>query len=687
MKTDNPLLDDVALPAFSKISPAQIEPALDVVLAEARVVRDTVLAEPGGPTWENFIAPMLRVDNRLGRLWSIVSHLHHVANTDDLREAYAACLPKLITYSTEISQDGRLYARTQALADANAKNQALSPQQAMLLTHQLRDFKLAGVHLDDAPKAALAGCFQTLAGLSHAFDNNVLDASQGWTFHAQTAEQLAGIPDLIVQGAAAAAKARQLEGWVLTLDQPVYVAVMQHAQDCDVRQACYEAFVTRASDQGPNAGKWDNAQNAVDILAQRAEIAKILGYANYAEVSLVPKMVHTTAQVMDFVTGLESKLHAQATTEFARLQTFASEHLGIVTLAPWDVGFASEALRKAHFDLDQEQLRAYFPLPKVLEGLFALTKKLFDVDVVLQPGVDVWHPDVQCFAVKNTDGTLCGEFYLDACARQGKQPGAWVADFCERYRDTDGTLQTPVAFVNCNFNPADGDQPALLTHDDVLTLFHEFGHCLHHMLSEVDVLGLSGTAGVAWDCVEMPSQIMELWCFARPVIDMMSGHVETGEPLPDVLYDRMIAARHFHSGLRLLRQLFFARFDFTAHMAADGLDVEQLQQLADETRQRNVVTPSLPIDRFQNSFSHIFAGGYAAGYYSYLWAEILSSDAFSVFEAGDLMDAELGAKLRRDIFAMGGSKDFGDCFKAFAGRDPNQAAFLRHNGVGDCHGQ
>lgn len=682
MKHDHPLLLDAALPPFSQIRPEQIEPALDAVLAKARAARDAVLAESDPPSWSNFIEPLNQVDNQLSRLWSIVSHLHHVQDTEDLRAVYQACLPKLMDYSTEMAQDPRLYARLEALATSLEADVKYSDAQRKLVANQLRDFRLAGVHLEDQSKSKLAACFQELARLGHRFDNHVLDATAGWVYHTTHADELVGIPELIQEGAQQTAQQRGLEGWVLSLDQPVYMAVMQHAQSSKLRQQFYTAYVTRASDQGPNAGQWDNAQIASDILMQRAQVAKLLGYDHYAQVSLATKMAASTEEVMDFIESLEDRLLNQARSELAQLEAFAQDTLSLDALAPWDIAFASEAFRKAHYALDQEQLRSYFPLPKVLEGLFRLTQTLFDIRVERQSGVDVWDKSVACFAVRDGRGDLMGQFYLDPCARRGKQAGAWVSDYCERYRSADGRLQTPVAFVNCNFNPAKGKQPPLLTHDDVLTLFHEFGHCLHHMLSTVEVLGVSGTAGVPWDCVEMPSQIMELWCWSKPVLAMISGHVETGEALPDDVYERLLSARHFQSGLRLMRQLFFARFDFSAHQEAGGLDVDALQALADATRKRDVVTPSLPIDRFQNSFSHIFAGGYAAGYYSYLWAEILSSDAFAKFEeCGDVLDPKLGAQLRQAIFAVGGSRDFGQCFETFRGRPPQQTAFLRHHGV------
>ncbi len=677
----NPLLTMDGLPPFSQIKPEQVKPAVEHAIADCKRRVDTVLACGEEVfTWDNLVAPLEEVNDRLGRIWSPVSHLNSVLNSDELRQAYESCLPLLSEYHTWMGQHEGLFEAYQSLADRDSFKK-LSLAQQKEVNNTLRDFRLSGIALEASQKQRFGAIKSRLSDLASSFSNRVLDATQAWTRQITDQSQLAGLPESALAAAKAQAEARELDGWLFTLDIPSYLPVMMYADDAALREELYRAYCTRASDQGPNAGEFDNTAIIEETLALKQELATLLGYENYAQLSLTTKMAENEQQVLDFLDQLAERSYPQGQAELAELAEFAREHHGVEQLNAWDVTYYGEKLKQHKYTISDEELRPYFPEHKVIHGLFETVKRLFGVKVVERFGVEEWHPDVRFFDIFGEDGELRGSFYLDLYARANKRGGAWMDDCIGRRYREDGSLQKPVAYLTCNFNGPVGDTPALFTHNEVETLFHEFGHGIHHMLTKVDVAGVAGINGVAWDAVELPSQFLENWCWQPEALAFISGHYETGEPLPADMLERMLAARNFHSALMMLRQLEFALFDFRLHMATDASQPGRVQEILNQVRETVSVLPPPAFNRFQHSFAHIFAGGYAAGYYSYKWAEVLSSDAFSRFEEEGVFSAKTGRDFLHAILEQGGSKEPMELFKQFRGREPKIDALLRHSGI------
>lgn len=671
-----------ALPAFSQIDPQQIEPTIATLLEKNRKKLTHLLSQPQPYTWSNLMEPLEDMNDELSKTWSPISHLHSVKENDALRDAYNKVLPILTEYHTEISQNKALFEAIASIAASPEFNQ-LNPAQRKIIENDLRDFKLAGIHLADADKAKLAQLEQKLSQLMTKFSENLLDATHAWTLHFPDTTRLAGLPAQALQLAEQNAQQRNQTGYVITLDYPSYSTALKFLDDRELRRTIYEAATTRASDQGPHAGKWDNAAIIDEILAIRHEMAQIVGFPNYADYSLATKMAKEPAAVLHFLEDLLKRSKPIAEAEFQELADLAKREHGIADLAAWDVAYYSERLQSSKFQFTQEDFRPYFPIDKVLNGMFTLIHKLYGITITEQKNIDTWHPDVRFYAIHDDKNELRAGFYIDLYARQHKRDGAWMDECVTRRRLSHDKIQLPVAYLTCNFMPPVSGNPALLTHDDVITLFHEFGHCLHHMLTRVDYLSVSGIHGVAWDAVEFPSQFMENYCWEKEAIDMISGHYQTGEPLPTELYEKLNAAKHFQTGMQMVRQLEFALFDFRLHLYYKPNDTGQVQRILDETRQQASVVPTPSFNRFQNSFSHIFAGSYAAGYYSYKWAEVLSADAYAQFEEKGIFDRQTGTSFLSNILEIGGVRDPMQSFIAFRGREPQIDALLRHSGMTD----
>ncbi|NQD91490.1 oligopeptidase A [Pseudomonas sp. CrR25] len=677
MTANNPLLQDFDLPPYSAISPEHVEPAIETILADNRVKIAEILGQSGAsPSWGGLVQALDELHARLGRAWGPVSHLNAVCNSSELRQAYEACLPKLSEYWTELGHNRALYQAYQTLA-ASPAAVGFEVAQQTILTHALRDFHLSGIDLADADKQRFGAIQSKLAELGSRFSNQLLDATQAWTKHVADEAQLAGVTDSAKAQMKQAAAAKNLDGWLISLEFPSYYAVMTYADDRALREEVYAAYCTRASDQGPNAGQHDNGPVMQEILDLRQELARLLGYANYAELSLATKMAESDEQVLSFLRDLAVRSKPFATQDLEELRAFAAEQ-GCADLQSWDVGYYGEKLREQRYSISQEILRPYFPVDKVLSGLFAIVEKLYGIQIEELSGFDSWHPDVRLFEIKE-NGQHVGRFFFDLYARAHKRGGAWMDGARDKRRTATGELVSPVANLVCNFTPAVGDRPALLTHDEVTTLFHEFGHGLHHLLTRVEHAGASGINGVAWDAVELPSQFMENWCWEPEGLALISGHFESGEPLPQDLLDKMLAAKNFQSGLMMVRQLEFSLFDFELHVShGDGRSVlDVLEGIRGEV---SVLRPPA-YNRFANGFAHIFAGGYAAGYYSYKWAEVLSADAFSRFEEEGVFNSTTGRAFREAILARGGSQEPMQLFVDFRGREPRIDALLRHLGL------
>ncbi|MEZ6967510.1 oligopeptidase A [Aeromonas sp. S9(2024)] len=676
----NPLLTMDSLPPFSQIEPEQVQPAVTQAIADCKQKIADVLAKQEPHTWDSLIAPLEEVNDRLARIWSPVSHLNSVLNSEALRAAHDACLPLLSEFQTYVGQHEGLYQAYRELAESDDFPR-LDDAQRKEIQNTLRDFRLSGIGLPAEAQQRYGEIQARLSELASRFSNNVLDATQGWHKLVADEAELAGLPESVLAAARQMAELKGKQGWLFTLDIPSYLPVMMYADNRELRAEMYEAFTTRASDQGPNAGKWDNSAIMTELLALRRELAQLLGFANYAELSLATKMADKTEQVVNFLTDLARRSLPQGKAELEEIRAFAAEQHGQSELAAWDLAYYAEKLKQHKFSISDEQLRPYFPASKVVKGLFEVVKRVFGMKVRERLGIDTWHPDVRFYDIFDADDELRGSFYLDLYAREHKQGGAWM-DVClgRRYR-RDGSLQKPVAYLTCNFNgPVDG-KPALFTHNEVVTLFHEFGHGIHHMLTRVDVAGVAGINGVAWDAVELPSQFLENWCWESEALAFISGHYETGEPLPADLLEKMMAARNFQAAMQMLRQLEFALFDFRLHQEFDPAKPDQIPALLDEVRSQVAVMTPPAFNRFQHSFSHIFAGGYAAGYYSYKWAEVLSADAFSRFEEEGIFNPVTGQSFLRHILEKGGSKEPMELFKAFRGREPRVDALLRHSGI------
>ncbi len=673
----NPLLEQTGLPAFSLIRPEHVEPAIDVLLAENRRRITELLENVEGPSWRNLVEPIEEWEDRLERAWSPVSHMNAVVNSDELRAAYNACLPKLSDYATEMGHNEALFGAYQAVAEQTDR---LDDAQRKVLDNALRDFHLSGVDLPPAEKERFKQISQELSQLTSSFSENVLDATNAWSKRIDDVEALAGLPQSAIDLARQTAEQRGEQGCLLTLDFPSYFPVMTYADDPALRREMYEAYQTRASDQGPDQGKFDNSENMERILALRHEQAQLLGFASYAECSLARKMARSTDEVLQFLHDLAARSKPQAERELEELKAFAAEQHGVNALEPWDIAYFSEKLRQQRYSITQEEVKPYFPETRVVPGMFEVVGKLYGVSFHEVQGVDSWHPDVKFYEIRDHDGSLRGQFYFDLYARRNKRGGAWM-DTCQSRMKTETVEQIPVAYMVCNFTPPVGDKPALLSHDEVETLFHEFGHGLHHMLTRVDYVAVSGINGVAWDAVELPSQFMENYCWQREALDMFAAHYESGERIPDELYRRMLAAKNFQSGMMMVRQLEFSLFDFRIHGEFDPAGGGRIYEILGEVRDEVAVIRPPAWGRFAHAFSHIFAGGYAAGYYSYKWAEVLSADAFALFEDNGVFDQSTGQSFLHNILEKGGSRDAMDLFVAFRGREPQIDALLRHTGI------
>jgi oligopeptidase A len=669
---DNPLLAQSPLPEFAAIRPEHVEPAVREVLAANRSRIDELTAL-GEPTFRDVVEPLEELQHRVSRVWSPVSHLNAVLNSEPLRASYNACLPLLSAYQTDLTQSEPLYRAYENIA--RREGDSLGPVEKRVVEHALRDFRLAGVGLDAERKRRFKNVMLELTQLQAKFEENVLDATNGWTHHVTDASHLRGLNESIVEQARRRAQEKNLDGWLLTLDQPTYVAVVTDAEHEPLRRTVYEAWTTRASDQGPNAGRWDNSPVMENILRLRHEAARLLDFSNYAEYALATRMARTVEEVITFLRDLAKSARPAARREFEELEAFAGRKLNA-----WDVGFYAERMQRERYSISQEELRPYFPLPHVLGGLFQTAERLFDLRIRERTNVPVWHPDVRFFDIENGAGKPVGSFYLDAYARPNKRSGAWMDECVGRKRLSTGAA-LPVAYLVCNVLPPNGDRPALLTHDDVVTLFHEFGHGLHHLLTRVDYPSLAGINGVAWDAVELPSQFLENYAWHPDVLQKISRHVRTGAPLPAEMQSQLIATRSFHAGLQTMRQLEFALFDFRMHAEYDPARGGRVAEILADVRKEVAVIPVPPWNRFPNSFGHIFAGGYAAGYYSYKWAEVLAADAFSAFEETGVFDHATANRFLDAILVRGGSRDPLDAFVEFRGRRPDVRALLKQHGI------
>ena len=672
----NPLLSNSPLPRFSQIKSEHVLPAIKETLNNCRKTIETVLEQHSEFTWDNLIQPIDEMDEKFSRAWSPVSHLNSVKNSPELREAYEACLPLLSEYSTWVGQHKPLYQAYKQLKDSK-HYENLSKAQKKVIDNALRDFELSGIGLSEEKQKRYGEIVAKLSELSSQYSNNVLDATMGWSKLITNVEDLAGMPESALAAAKEQAKAKDQEGWLLTLDIPSYLPIMTYCDNRDLRFELYQAYNTRASDQGPNAGKWDNTEIIKQILSLRAELAQLLGFTTYADKSLATKMAETTTQVTEFLTDLASKAKPQGEKELADLKRYAYEYFGASDIKPWDIAYYSEKQKQHLYTINDEELRPYFPEQRVVNGLFAVVQRIFGITAKQRHDVEVWAPEVKFYDLYDATGELKGSFYLDLYAREHKRGGAWMDDCIGRMRFADGHIQKPVAYLTCNFNRPIGDKPALFTHNEVTTLFHEFGHGLHHMLTEIDVSSVAGINGVPWDAVELPSQFLENWCWQPEALEFISGHYQTGEPLPQQMLEKMLDAKNFQAALFILRQLEFGLFDFKLHSDKTPDILETLKQV----RQQVAVVPTVDWGRFPHAFSHIFAGGYAAGYYSYLWAEVLSADAFSRFEEEGIFNENTGNAFLDNILSQGGSDEPMTLFKNFRGREPQLEALLRHYGI------
>jgi len=711
MSSENSLLNGAALPAFSSIRAADVVPAIDAILADYQAGIERLTTTGAAHDFDHVMLEQERLDQRLSRVWAPVSHLHAVADTPELRAAYEQAEEKITDFSSGLGQNRALYAAVQAVADAPGFAQRTRPERA-LVEHALRDFKLSGVALEEPARTRFREIANELSKLTTAFSNAVLDATDAWQERIEDERDLAGIPESGRAVLREYAREHDLDGWLATLKQPSVQAVLTYANDRSLRERVYWAYQTRASDQGPNAGKFDNSERMERILALRHEAARLLGFANSAEESLATKMATTPDEVLAFLRDLIARAKPVAQQELEELREFARSELQIDNLEAWDIAYASEKLRLARYALDEEQLKAYFPLPSVLDGMFQVASRLYGITVAAIEGVDAWHPDVRYCELRDANGKPIAGMYLDLYARSGKRGGAWM-DVCRaRFRDG-GDVQLPIVFLTCNFAPpqregsaegrpaplsraageggvtrgasggvrGDDEVPSLLTHDDVQTLFHEFGHGLHHMLTRIDLPSIGGIDGVEWDAVELPSQFMENFCWNRQALDLFARHWSSGERLPDELFGKMLAARHFQAGMFLCRQLEFGLFDFLLHANYDPARGARVMETLEAARREAAVLHPPAWQRFPHAFTHIFAGGYAAGYYSYLWAEVLSADVFGAFEERGVIDAAAGARFRDEFLGVGASRPALESFVAFRGRAPQPEALLRSYGL------
>lgn len=671
----NPLIACTGLPKFELINAAHITPAVDSLLEKNALLINKLLSVTDAPTWSSFVMPMEDANEQLSCAWGPISHLNSVMNSDALREAYNLNLPKITQYYAEMAQNLALFHKFQQLKQS-AEYMLLSPAQKRVIENELRDFKLGGAELGDTQKPRFLEIQERQSILASKFEENLLDATSAYSLVITDKNLLSGLPDDALQAAAELAAKDEQTGWEFTLHAPSYMPIMQYGENRDLREQLYKAYVTRASEFGP--AQWDNTDLIAEIVALRHEEAEMLGFGDYAELSLATKMAESSAQVETFLMSLAQRARTSAEADLAELRHYAQTALGIADLQSWDVSFASEKLRLEKYAFSDQELKQYFPEHQVLHGLFTLIHTLYGL-AVTPSHAQVWHQDVRFFDIKDQHGKLIGQFYLDLYAREHKRGGAWMDSALTRRRKGE-QIQTPVAYLTCNFSAPVGNKPALFTHDEVITLFHEFGHGLHHLLTQVEELGVSGINGVEWDAVELPSQFMENFCWEWDVLRQMTQHVDTGEPLPRGLFDKMLAAKNFQSGLQTLRQVEFSIFDLRLHSGVDMHNTSALQVL-NQVREHVAVMMPPDYNRFPNNFSHIFAGGYAAGYYSYKWAEVLSADAYSLFEEHGILSAEIGQHFWNEVLAVGGSRPALASFVAFRGREPNVDALLRHHGM------
>jgi oligopeptidase A len=673
----NPLLQYDGLPQFSEIKPEHVKPAVEYQLQGNRELIEKLLNQEHPFTWENLIRPLEEAENQLEKLWSPVGHMNAVVNSSELRDAYNECLPLLSEYHTEIGQNKRLF---DAIVSIYGQQKGLDIAQKKSLEDSIRGFKLSGVDLPLEKQQRYKEISQQLSQLSSNFSDNVLDATNAWILQITDKAELAGLPEFALNMAEQAAKERDMEGWVFTLDFPSYYAVITYADKRELREKLYRAYTTKASEQSEYPD-YDNSKIMQDILALREEKAELLGFANYAELSLDSKMADNPDKVISFLRELAEKSKTYAQSDYEEVKYFAKNSLGINGLHAWDVAYASEKLKQERYGISDEDLKPYFPVDKVTEGMFTLVEKLYNIRIEeIKSGIDLWHDDVCFYQVKNEKGDVIAEFYFDLYARQHKRGGAWMDSYRSRFHDGEYT-QTPVAYMTCNSTPPIGDEPALFTHNEVETLFHEFGHGLHHMLTNVEYLDVSGISGVEWDAVELPSQFMENWCWEREALDMFATHYQTGEKIPDELFQKMQASKNFQSGMMMVRQLEFSLFDMLIHSDNTAKEAGNIAKILQAVRDEVAVVQPPAFNRFENSFSHIFAGGYAAGYYSYKWAEVLSADAFGRFEEEGLFNSVVGESFKREVLEVGGSRPAIESFKAFRGREPSIDALLRHSGL------
>jgi len=674
----NPLLDFSGLPRFAEVKPEHVAPAVEQLLEENRALVTRLLTDSSVPTWDNFMQPMDDANERLSRAWGQVGHLNAVMNCPELREVYNANLPKITQYYAELGQNLELFNKVKAIRNGT-EFATLNATRQKIIENELRDFRLSGAELPDNQKARFLAIQEELSTLCSRFSDNVLDATNEYSWLVTDEAELSGIPADERQVAAEAAQAEGKTGWLFTLKAPSYGPLMQYADNRALRERLYRAYATRASETGK--ADFDNTPLMTQILKLRAEEAQMLGFANFAELSLATKMATSPQQVMEFLRELAQRARPFAERDLAELREFAKTQLGIAELESWDVGYASEHLRQQRYAFSEQEVKQYFPEDKVLPGMFKVVESLYGLSV--RPSqAPLWNEAARFFDILDADGKLVGQFYLDMYARNSKRGGAWMDDAITRRRIVSG-IQTPVAYLNCNFAAPVGGKPALFTHDEVITLFHEFGHGLHHLLTQVEDLGVSGISGVEWDAVELPSQFMENFCWEWNVLQDMTRHADSGATLPRELFDKMLAAKNFQSGLQTLRQIEFSLFDMRLHGDYDPSGNKTIQQLLGEVRDEVAVLVPPEFNRFPNSFSHIFAGGYAAGYYSYKWAEVLSADAYSLFEENGVLNMTVGLRFRNEILAVGGSRDAMESFVAFRGREPTIDALLRHNGLAD----
>ncbi|MGQ0525630.1 MAG: M3 family metallopeptidase [Betaproteobacteria bacterium] len=672
----NPLLDFSGLPRFDDFKPEYITPAVEQLLAENRALIVRLAAPEVPATWRDFVAPLEEANERLSRAWGQVGHLNAVMNSPELRDSYNANLPRITQYYTEISQHQGLFDKFKTLA-ASPGFAELAPAQRKIVENELRDFRLGGAELPAEDKARFMTIRERLSQVSSRFSDNLLDATNAFAHYVTSEKDLGGVPDDVCRVARDAAQAEGRDGWKFTLHAPSYLPVMQYADNRNFRERMYHAYVTRAAEFGKP--EWDNTALMAEIVNLRSEMARLLGFASYAEYSLEPKMAESPQQVLDFLGELAARARPYAERDLQELTQYAREALQLPDLAAWDLAYASEKLRMARYAFSDQEVKQYFPETTVLPGMFRLVETLYGLRITPSEAPK-WHNDVRFFAIHDRSGALVGQFYADLYARPSKRGGAWMDEAITRCLKA-GRVQAPVAYLNCNFSAPVGDNPALFTHDEVITLFHEFGHGLHHLLTRIDHLGVSGINGVEWDAVELPSQFMENFCWEWDVLQPMTRHVATGASLPRALFDKMVAAKNFQSGLQTVRQIEFALFDLHLHHDFDPRGATTVLQLLDQIRSRVAVIQPPAYNRFPNSFSHIFAGGYAAGYYSYKWAEVLSADAYSLFEETGVLNPETGRRFRDEILGVGGSRPALDSFKAFRGREPRIDALLRHSGM------